>query len=92
MHAEPGLDLCQSCKQQLPKEMDNLLPLRNVATKRKDRISSDEEERLRLGYGDGSESASFPIPAQPYTPPPEGEPQRPKGSQKHKAGGRNHTP
>ncbi len=50
MKGEPGLDLCQACKQPLPTEMDNLLPLRNVATKRKDRISSDEEERLRLGY------------------------------------------
>ena len=40
------------------------------------RPSPYRRERLRLGSGDGSEAASFPIPAQPYTPPPEGEPQR----------------
>lgn len=35
-----------------------------------------QRERLRLGYGDGSESAPFPIPARPWAPPEEGELQR----------------
>ena len=35
-----------------------------------------QRKLLRLGYGDGSESAPFPIPAQPWSPPEEGELQR----------------
>jgi hypothetical protein len=30
--------------------MDKMLRLQNVSTRRKDKINSDEEERLRLGY------------------------------------------
>ncbi len=30
--------------------MNNLFRLQNVSTKRRDRISSDEEERLRQGF------------------------------------------
>lgn len=44
------VDNCQHCEAHLPHELDNLLRLQNVATRRKDKINCDEEERLRLGY------------------------------------------
>ncbi len=46
----PGPDLCERCRAKLPAAFENLLRLQNVATKRKDKINCDEEERLRLGY------------------------------------------
>jgi superfamily II DNA/RNA helicase/very-short-patch-repair endonuclease len=45
-----GQDVCERCNARLPLAYENLLRLQNVATKRKDRINCDEEERLRLGY------------------------------------------
>ena len=45
-----GVDLCQRCGAALDKAMDSLFRLTNVATKRRDRISSDEEERQRQGF------------------------------------------
>ena len=45
-----GPDLCERCGMKLPREFENLLRLQNVATKRKDKINCDEEERVRLGY------------------------------------------
>ena len=48
--AEAGPDLCARCGTELPGGMKGLLRLQNVSTRRKDRINSDEEERLRLGY------------------------------------------
>lgn len=46
----PGPDLCEHCGAALPAPMENLFRLQNVSTRRADRISSDEEERLRIGY------------------------------------------
>ncbi len=50
MLQSPGPDLCERCATKLPQEFKNLLRLQNVATKRKDKINCDEEDRLRLGY------------------------------------------
>jgi ATP-dependent helicase YprA (DUF1998 family)/very-short-patch-repair endonuclease len=48
--AGDGLDLCERCSAPLESTLRDLFRLQNVATKRADRINSDEEERLRLGY------------------------------------------
>jgi ATP-dependent helicase YprA (DUF1998 family) len=45
-----GPDLCEHCRAPLGPPMKQLFRLENVTTKRRDRISSDEEERQRQGY------------------------------------------
>lgn len=53
LHEQPaagGPDLCERCGATLGEPLTELLRLQNVATKRRDRISSDEEERQRQGF------------------------------------------
>ncbi len=45
-----GADICERCGAELDSSMSSLLRMQNVATKRRDRISSDEEERQRQGF------------------------------------------
>lgn len=43
-------DICELCDSNLGHPIAQLFRLQNVTAKRRDRISSDEEERLKLGY------------------------------------------
>lgn len=45
-----GPDRCEYCNAMLEAPLASLFRLTNVSTKRRDRISSDEEERMRQGY------------------------------------------
>jgi Helicase conserved C-terminal domain/MrfA Zn-binding domain len=47
---DPGLDICESCGAPLDPPLTRLFRLQNVGTKRRDRINSDEEERVRQGF------------------------------------------
>ncbi|GIE90488.1 DEAD/DEAH box helicase [Actinoplanes regularis] len=46
----PGLDMCEGCGARLPDAWKNLLHMQSVITRRRERISSDEEERNRVGF------------------------------------------
>ena len=49
-NGEPGLDMCEQCGAPLDPPITKLFRLQNVATKRRDRINSDEENRVRQGF------------------------------------------
>jgi hypothetical protein len=47
---EPGADMCEACGAPLSPPLASLFRLENVGTKRRDRINSDEEDRVRQGF------------------------------------------
>ena len=45
-----GVDRCEHCSALLDQPLRSLFRMQNVATKRRNRINSDEEERVRMGF------------------------------------------
>lgn len=46
----PGLDVCDRCGARLEKKLKQMLQMQTVVTRRRERISADEEERNRVGF------------------------------------------
>ncbi len=45
-----GVEVCENCGQRLDSTWKNLLQMQTVITRRRERISADEEERNRIGF------------------------------------------
>ena len=50
LERDKARDKCEMCGARLPHALSNLFRMRNVSTRQRDRINSDEEERMRFGY------------------------------------------
>jgi ATP-dependent helicase YprA (DUF1998 family)/very-short-patch-repair endonuclease len=48
--SDPGPDMCEHCAAPLDPPLSGLFRLQNVSTRRRDRINSDEEVRVRQGF------------------------------------------